>query len=245
MQPYPYGQPRGRRPSGERRRGDARRPFRSPPISFLPAPHRFAPRPLEGVRRHLPDFGAAQIWDKGSPCALSHDYHKRQWLRRAAPRQPPALRGPPRPSPEPSPARAAPPRTPTCHHPPPGTASPAPRPAPGCGQSRAARQPGGWRRVTARGPRPRPSPPRPQPLFPSRPPRTEGRRPRPRRPHTVGARSPEPRLQPSGSAEPHAALPARTRTHAHAHTHTHTPYKGPPRSPSRLPSSQRKETSDH
>lgn len=112
----------------------AGRPFRSPPISFLPPPHRFSPRPLEGVRRHLPDFGAAQIWDKGSPCALSHDYHKRQWLRRAAPRQPPALRGPPRPAPEPSPATAAPPRTPTCRRPPPGTASSAPRPAPGRGR---------------------------------------------------------------------------------------------------------------
>lgn len=186
------------RPKTQRGAG---RPFRSPPISFLPPPHRFSPRPLEGVRRHLPDFGAAQIWDKGSPCALSHDYHKRQWLRRAAPRQPPALRGPPRPAPEPSPATAAPPRTPTCRRPPPGTASSAPRPAPGRGRRAGLRSAtgrmagegrGGYSpSTTARAPQPSPTAPPHAAFVPLAAPRTEGRRPRPRRPHTAGRTKPQ------------------------------------------------------
>lgn len=72
-------------PAAAGREGKAMMPPRPFPTHFLPAgtaPLR--PPPARGGDA----FPISPIRDKGSPCALSHYYHKRQWMERTAPRRP-------------------------------------------------------------------------------------------------------------------------------------------------------------
>lgn len=74
-----------RPPSPAGREGEAMMPPRPFPTHFLPAgtaPLR--PPPARGGDA----FPISPVRDKGSACALSHYYHKRQWMERTAPRRP-------------------------------------------------------------------------------------------------------------------------------------------------------------
>lgn len=216
----------------------ARRRTKALPAHFLPAgaaPLR--PRPLEGVRRRLPDFGSARfgtkevpapsrtITIKGNGCGSPRlDSRRRSGAAAPLPR---ALPGPRRPRPARHPHLPPPPAR---HGEPRATPRTEPRTRSRAVLSNSGRGvPGGGYSPTA-APTPPAHPPthtpRTQPLFPSQPPRTAGHRPRPALPsRTRGAHK-----APRRARSAHSRRAARAARGApHAHTHARTPRAAPPR----------------